>query len=113
MWILRYVARSSPPAPTWTLVLARFSRRDALHDRAGDQLYPQLARDLARPRDRRPVECLGPRRELLGRAEQVPLLRQHDEFGTIADRRPHEPIRGREVAILVLRRVELDGAGAH
>src|SRR6185312_6256350 len=84
-----------------------------LDDRAGDQVDAQLPRELARPRRGRPVERLGPRGELLGRAEHVPFLRQHDERRSVRRRGADEQLGARAIARAVAGRVQLDRRGAH
>ncbi len=86
---------------------------DALDDRAGEQVDGELAGDLARPRDGGSVERLGGRRDILGRADEAPLLRQGDELGAVGRRCAHEALGGGEVGLLVVGRVELDGCGSH
>ncbi len=65
-----------------------------LGDRAGDEVDLQLARDRARPAQRRAVERLGPGALVLRRAVHRPLLGQDDQGRAIASGGPHETVRG-------------------
>ncbi len=98
----------------WTLVFASLLlTRDALDDRTGDQVDPQLARRcLAPSRCTRPSSGCGAGRHLGTGAEDAPLLRQHDELRSLLRGLAHQPIGGEKVLLDVLGGVELDGAGA-
>jgi hypothetical protein len=85
----------------------------ALDDRAGDEVDPELARRVARPRDRRAVERLGAVAIVLGRSEHVELLRQDDQVGAVRGGRAREDVGRGEIAALVLGRVQLHDGSAH
>jgi hypothetical protein len=84
---------------------------DALGDRAGHEVDAQLARRVARPRDRPAVERLGAVAQIGAAAEQAPFLGQHDEARAIGRSAAHEAIGRLEVAGLVRSRRELHGGG--
>ena len=71
----------------------------ALGDRAGDEVDAELARGRARPRDRRAVERLGARAQVVAGPEHGPLLGQHDELRAVGGGGADVPVRGREVAV--------------
>src|SRR5688572_29433649 len=84
-----------------------------LDDRAGDQVEAELARRVARPRDRRTVERLGTRHVVVVLAEHVELLGKDDQVGSVRGGIPYEPVRRGHIPILVVRRVELYGRCPH
>ena len=86
---------------------------DLLDDAARDEPHVQLARERARPGERGAVDRLGAFGELLRRAEHVELLGQYDELGALRGRLANEPLGDREVALLVVVRVELYGRRPH
>jgi len=85
---------------------------DALGEGPRHQIDLQLARDRARPRDRRTVERLSARDERVAATERGSFLRQHDELRTIR-RRARQAIGAFEVAIEVCGGGELDGSSTH
>jgi hypothetical protein len=83
-----------------------------LHDRPGHEVDAELAGQLARPLDRGAVESFRAGQVGVVGAEHVELLRQHHERGAVGRGGTREPIGLREVAGLVLPRVELHSGGA-
>ena len=96
---VRRARRCSPAAR----VLARRSTIDP-----ATQVDPQLARQLARPRDRGPVERLGAGAQVLVAPEHGPLLREYDQSCAVGGRGARQAIRGGHVRGLVGGGVELD-----
>src|SRR5439155_11359399 len=86
---------------------------DALDDAPRDEPDAELARCLGSPRQRRPIERLRARPELLGRPEQVELLGQRDQLAAVRGGGAYERVRGFRIALLVLGGVELYGRNAH
>ena len=78
-----------------------------------DDVDAQLVGRLAHPAHRRAVERVGPGAQLLGRAEHVPLLGQHDELRAVGGRRAYVAVGRRAIGGWVGTGVELDGRGAH
>ena len=85
---------------------------DPFDDRPGDQVDPELAGRLARPRDGTPVERLRRGMHRLRPAEHRPLLGERDELGAARGRVADEAVGSLEVPIGVFSRVELNGGGA-
>ena len=86
---------------------------DALGDRAGDEVDAQLARRRARPRDRRAVERLGTRAQVVAGPEDRPLLGQDDRARAVGSGGADLSGRQSRGCVRRRRRVELDGGGAH
>ena len=84
-----------------------------LGDRARYEIDAQLCGRAGGPGDRAALlERLGPGRVVLRAAAQVEPFGEHDEVRAVGSRRAREPIRSLEVALGVVRRLELDRAGA-
>ena len=85
----------------------------ALRDGAGDEVDPELARERARPADGPAVEGLGAREVVGRRAADVEPLGQDHQLGAVRGRVAHEPLGGREIALGVHRRFELNCGDPH
>ena len=104
---------SSPSGPTWTRRVAPARLVGQLGERARHEVDAQLARDAARPLEDRPVERLRARDRLLRCAQHGPFLRQHDQLRAGPRRLPGQPVGGREVAVAIRGRLQLNGGGSH
>ena len=74
---------------------------------------PRLARPAAGGGQARAVERLGAGDQFLAAGQQVPLLRQGDEFGAVGGRRAHQALGRGQVPVLVPVGVELYRRCAH
>jgi hypothetical protein len=86
---------------------------DALGDAAGDEMDAELTRPRAGGGDRRAVERLGELAQLLGGAEQAPLLGEHHELGAVGGGGADDAFGGIAVRAEVGGRVQLDNGGSH
>jgi hypothetical protein len=87
--------------------------RNSLGDASGDQVNPEFARPTCGGGEGRPIEWLGRGGERLRRPESRPLLGQDDEFSSVGGRGAHQPLRDLEVAVVLVRGVELYGCDSH
>ena len=85
----------------------------ALRDRAGDEVDAELAGGPPGPLDRASVERLGALAVVARAAAQVEALREDDELRAVGCGGAREAIRSLEVAVHVVRLLELYGRGAH
>jgi hypothetical protein len=85
----------------------------SLGDAAGDEVDRELARPSPRRGQARPVERLGAGDEFLPSGQQVPLLRQGNEFGSVGGRRTDQALGRCQVPFLIPVGVELYRRCAH